>query len=114
MATLTTGTMECDIPSPGHDVAVRTVKFSLDRNVHEIDLCETHEAWILSNLGPFLAHARVAKSASAVPRKRTVLSRKRSADIRKWAREHGHDNVSDLGRIPASIVAEYEYAEANG
>jgi hypothetical protein len=38
---------------------------------------------------------------------RTVASRRRSHAIRAWALEHGIE-LSERGRIPASVVEQYE------
>ena len=40
---------------------------------------------------------------------RTAASRQRSSDIRAWARQQGL-SVSERGRIPASVVQQYEAA----
>jgi len=47
------------------------------------------------------------------PPGRTAASRQRSSDIRAWAKDHGMA-VSERGRIPASVVAEYQAATATG
>jgi hypothetical protein len=36
--------------------------------------------------------------------------RQRSAEIRAWAKRHGYD-VTERGRIPASVVQDYEKAQ---
>jgi hypothetical protein len=42
---------------------------------------------------------------------RTAASRQRSGDIRAWAKDHGIA-VSERGRIPASVVEQYQAAAA--
>jgi hypothetical protein len=37
------------------------------------------------------------------------MDREQASAIREWARKNGH-NVSDRGRIPASVVNAYEEA----
>ena len=40
-------------------------------------------------------------------RSRSGPGRERSSEIRAWAKQRGH-KVSERGRIPAAIIAEYE------
>jgi hypothetical protein len=40
-------------------------------------------------------------------RARSGPGRERSSEIRAWAKQRGH-KVSERGRIPAAIIAEYE------
>ncbi|MBO0880484.1 MAG: Lsr2 family protein [Mycobacterium sp.] len=51
-------------------------------------------------------------SAAARPRRRRAgASSASSADVRAWAREHGH-TVSDRGRLPAPILEAYRAASS--
>lgn len=99
----------CDL----HDDEVEgqeTVPFSLDGTSYEIDLCTKHAQELRNSLAPFVGHARRPPAARARGRRpRGVSSRERSAEIRAWAKAHGH-KVSERGRIPQSIVDEYESA----
>jgi hypothetical protein len=52
-------------------------------------------------------HARRAGSKQRQRPRRTTASRGRSADIRAWAKDQGVA-LSGRGRIPASIVQQYE------
>ncbi len=53
------------------------------------------------------ASETVSFSLDGTARARTGPGRERSAEIRAWARQRGH-KVSERGRIPAQIIAEYE------
>jgi hypothetical protein len=61
-------------------------------------------------LAPYIEHAR--KAGLAQPRRPGRTNRQRSGDIRAWAKEHGLA-VSERGRIPASVLEQYQ-AAANG
>jgi hypothetical protein len=52
-------------------------------------------------------------AAAARPRRRRAAasSSASSADVRAWAREHGH-TVSDRGRLPAPILEAYRAARS--
>jgi Lsr2 len=54
-------------------------------------------------------HARKAGRAQGRRAGRTVASRQRSGDIRAWAKQQGLA-VSERGRIPASVVEQYQAA----
>jgi hypothetical protein len=60
-------------------------------------------------LAPFTEHARQAGPGQRRRPARTSAARKRSADIRAWAKASGFP-VSDRGRIPASVAAQYQAA----
>lgn len=40
---------------------------------------------------------------------RSVATRRNSGEIRTWAKEHGIE-ISERGRIPASVIEQYEAA----
>jgi nucleoid-associated protein Lsr2 len=88
--------------------ADETVRFAVDGTEYEIDLSAKNAAAFRKRLAPYIEHARKAGRAPA-RRGRTAASRQRSGDIRAWARKHGLV-VSERGRIPASVVAQYEAA----
>jgi hypothetical protein len=95
--------------------AERTVAFNWDGHSYEIDLSKKNITAFEKALKPYLAAARTARPASGASRRRgtraTAASTKR-ADmhaIRDWARANGHE-VSDRGRIAASIIEAYEAA----
>jgi nucleoid-associated protein Lsr2 len=88
--------------------ADETVRFAVDGTEYEIDLSAKNAAAFRKRLAPYIEHARKAGRAPA-RRGRTAASRQRSGDIRAGARKHGLV-VSERGRIPASVVAQYEAA----
>jgi hypothetical protein len=60
-------------------------------------------------LAPYVEHARRAGRVQSHRPGRTAANRQRSGDIRAWAKEHGLA-VSERGRIPASVVGQYNAA----
>jgi Lsr2 len=54
-------------------------------------------------------HAHKASTGGRRHRARTGPSRERSAEIRAWAKQRGYE-VSERGRIPASVVEQYDAA----
>ena len=60
-------------------------------------------------IAPYIEHARKAGRGQGRRATRTASSRERSGDIRGWAKDHGIA-VSERGRIPASVVEQYEAA----
>jgi len=89
--------------------AEQTVRFAFDGTDYEIDLNAKNAAAFGKQLAPYLEHAR--RTGRAQPRRsgRAAGSRQRSGDIRAWANEHGLA-VSERGRIPASVVEQYNAA----
>ncbi len=90
--------------------ADETVRFGVDGTEYEIDLSANHAAAFRTLLAPYLQHARKAGPPQARRGGRTVASRRRSGDIRAWAKQHGLV-VSERGRIPVSVVQQYEAAD---
>jgi Lsr2 len=93
--------------------ADQTVRFAFGGADYEIDLSKKNAAAFRKKLAPFVEHAR--KAGRAQPRRaaRTAASRQRSGDIRVWAKDHGIA-VSERGRIPASVVEQYQAATGEG
>ena len=89
--------------------ADETVRFGLGGAEYEIDLSSKNARAFRKQLAPFVEHAR--KAGRGQPRRsaRTRSSRSRSSGVRTWAKEQGIA-VSDRGRIPASVVEQYEAA----
>ena len=86
----------------------RTRSFGIDGREYEIDLCRRHNDRLSQVLQSYVEAGR---RASRPPRRRrTMAHRQRSAEIRSWAKQHGIE-VSDRGRIPASVVSRFEQAE---
>jgi hypothetical protein len=107
MATKTTFALEDDLDGGPADV---TLRFGIGGAEYEIDLSTKNANKFRRQLAPFIDHARKAGTA---PRRRaparTASRRKRSGDIRVWAKAQGI-SVSDRGRIPASVIEQYEAA----
>ncbi|QBI56420.1 histone-like nucleoid-structuring protein Lsr2 [Streptomonospora litoralis] len=92
--------------------AEETVPFSIDGTSYEIDLNAENAEELRAAIMPFVESARKVRSAKSTGnrrRNRPSQNRQRTADIRAWAKQQGKE-VNDRGRIPASIVAEYEAA----
>jgi hypothetical protein len=105
VATKMTIVLEDDLDGGPAD---ETVRFGLDGVDYEIDLSKQHARAFRRELASFLVHARKAgrgRRRSA----RSTSGRRRSGDIRAWARGAGIQ-VSERGRIPASVVAQYQAA----
>jgi hypothetical protein len=104
MATKITVTLEDDLDGGPAD---ETVRFRVGGTEYEIDLNKKNAKAFRKQLAPFVEHAR--RAGRGQPRPRTSSIRQRSSDIRAWANEQGIA-VSGRGRIPASMVAQYEAA----
>ncbi|GAA2720434.1 Lsr2 family protein [Actinocorallia aurantiaca] len=92
--------------------ADETVSFSFDGVAYEIDLSSTNAKKLRDSLTPFIEHSRRAGSAKrgrTAGAKRGASNRERSADIRAWAKGQGI-KVNERGRIPASVVEQYDAA----
>jgi nucleoid-associated protein Lsr2 len=89
--------------------AEETVRFAVGGSEYEIDLSTKNAAAFRKHLAPFVEHARRARRGQSRHGVRTAASRPRSGDIRAWANDHGI-TVSGRGRIPASVVEQYEAA----
>jgi len=89
--------------------AEQTIRFAFDGTDYEIDLNAKNAATFGKQLAPYLEHARRAGRAQPRRAAPTVANRQRSGDIRAWAKEHGVV-VSERGRIPASVVEQYDAA----
>jgi nucleoid-associated protein Lsr2 len=99
--------------------AAETVRFAFEGAGYEIDLSTKNAKAFRKLLAPYVEHARKAGRAQGQRGRpqgrrggRTVASRQRSGDIRAWAKQNGLA-VSERGRIPASVVVQYQ-AAVNG
>jgi Lsr2 len=93
--------------------AVETVSFALDGVDYEIDLNLPHAREIRAQLSPFVEKARKAAGSPGRParQRRAGAGDKKNKEVRDWARKNGLQ-VSERGRIPANVVAEYETANS--
>jgi hypothetical protein len=90
--------------------ATETVNFGLDGVIYEIDLSSGNAGKLRTELAQYVEHARKASNAQVRRRRqRNGAGREQSARIREWAKSRGM-KVNERGRIPATIVAEYEAA----
>jgi len=101
-------TFACDydskeIPSGEH----MTRAFSLDGRDYEIDLCEKHSQKFDETMRRFADRGRRVSSRVGRTKRRTTAHRRRSAEIRAWAKRSGME-VSDRGRIPSQVISKYE------
>jgi hypothetical protein len=90
--------------------ADETVSFGVGGMHYEIDLNKKNARAFRRQLAPFVEHAR--KAGRGQRRPRTPSSPQRSGDIRTWANEQGIA-VSGRGRIPASVVEQYDAARGS-
>ncbi|WP_439592080.1 histone-like nucleoid-structuring protein Lsr2 [Microbacterium sp.] len=92
-----------------------TVLFSLDGVAYEIDLTDENAAALRSSLEPYLAagrsisSSRAVSSASGSAGKRRRPGQQDYSAIRAWAKSNGYE-VSERGRVPASVLEAYEAA----
>src|SRR6201986_858663 len=84
-----------------------TVSFGVDGSSYEIDLSAAKADKIRKELPLYIDKARKVSAPPRRRRPRTGPGRQRSAEIREWAKQRGY-HVNERGRIPASIVSEYE------
>ena len=109
MATTTTVSVTDDID--GSPNATK-VSFAYDGVNYELDLAKRNKSGFEKALKPYIQAAR--KAPSHGPRKVTPTRTRKSSPadltaIRTWAAENGHQ-VSDRGRIAATIIAAYNAA----
>jgi hypothetical protein len=99
--------------------ADETVSFALDGVSYEIDVSESNAQNLRDALAPWLGHARRVggrsggRARSAAGGQKAARSsgggREDLSAVRAWARENGHQ-VSDRGRISATVMSAYENA----
>jgi hypothetical protein len=89
--------------------ADQTVRFGLDGAEYEIDLSTSNATAFRERLAPFTQSAHKAGRAPRSRPGRSTADRERSGGIRAWARSQGIA-VSDGGRIPASVIEQYQAA----
>lgn len=92
--------------------ADETVTFGLDGTTYEIDLTDANAAALRDALAGYVGHARKVTSgrrSGGAGRKASSGSGVDTKAVREWARNNGHE-VSERGRVPASVVQAYEAA----
>lgn len=91
--------------------ADETVSFSLDGVSYEIDLSTDNAAKLRDVLNPYVESARRVGGRAQRGRRRAARDGggAKTQEIRAWAKSKGYE-VSERGRIPASIVEEFEKA----
>jgi nucleoid-associated protein Lsr2 len=97
----------CDLHDNSDTEAAETVSFSMGNTAYEIDVCTAHAKKLREKLQPYIEHGRRVRATTAPSRTRRSADRAHTAEVRAWAKEHGHQ-ISERGRIPASVVAGYE------
>jgi len=94
-----------------------TVLFSLDGVAYEIDLTDDNAAALRSALAPYVDAGRSisssrsssGSSSSASARRRRRPGQQDYSAVRAWAKSNGYQ-VSERGRVPASVLEAYEAA----
>ena len=89
--------------------ADETLRFGLGSVDYEIDLSKKNASRFRRQIAPYIEHARKAGRGQRRRPVRTASSREHSGDIRAWAKDQGIP-VSERGRIPASVVEQYQSA----
>jgi hypothetical protein len=108
MAVKTIVTLEDDLDG---GPAEETLRFGFGPAEYEIDLSAANASRFRAELAPFVEHARKPDRVQRARAGRSPASRRDSAQVRTWAKEHGIE-ISDRGRIPASVNDQYEAATA--
>jgi hypothetical protein len=90
-----------------------TVRFSLDGVSYEVDLNKKNMETLLQAFSKYIEVARKT-SGRAAPASSSSSAKKSNPQelqaIREWAKKNGHQ-VSDRGRIPATVVDAYNAAK---
>jgi hypothetical protein len=89
--------------------ADETLRFGLGGSEYEIDLSKKNASRFRRQIAPYIEHSRRAGRGQRRRSARTSSGRERSGDIRAWAKDQGIA-VSERGRIPASVVEQYQAA----
>jgi hypothetical protein len=106
MAAKTVVTLEDDLDGGSAD---ETLRFGLGAAEYEIDLSAANADRFRAQLAPFLSRARKITRSPRAGAGRSPASRRDSAHVRAWAIEHGIE-ISERGRIPASVIEQYDAA----
>ena len=106
MAAKTIVSLEDDLDGGPAD---ETLRFGFGPADYEIDLSAVNASRFRAQLAPFIEHARKPGRVQRARAGRTPASRRDSAEVRTWAKEHGIE-ISERGRIPATVTEQYEAA----
>src|SRR5215216_2233232 len=95
-----------------------TIRFSLDRQDYEIDLAERNAKALRDAVGKYVSAARRTPAGARGTGRgrggRTATATSRDYDpkaVRAWAESHGIE-VSQRGRVPADVIAQFRAAKA--
>ena len=108
-----TMTVLTDDVQGGNAPATQTITFALDGVSYVIDLGDDNVARLRADFATWTSHARGragTKGRRATGGRSATASSGRTAAVRAWARESGHE-VSDRGRIKADVLAAYDAAQ---
>lgn len=89
--------------------AASTVHFGFDDVSYEIDLSQEHADQFTAAIRPYMEAARRVSRARHPAPAGARAGRHDQSQVRAWARQQGL-RVSDRGRIPADVLAQYESA----
>jgi hypothetical protein len=94
--------------------AFRSIRFSFDGRLFEIDLSREHYDSFKHGLGPWMEAGReITKNAGTGSRgpRGPYRNGKQNQAIRQWGRDHGM-TVPDNGPIPKPLLVAYDMAHA--
>lgn len=112
MAKTTTVTITDDIDGSAN---AQTYELTYEGTAYTIDLSKKNKSALDKALKPYLDSAtrvrgtRTGRRGGARGRSDTSGRRQDLGDVRAWLRSQGHQ-VSDKGRIPRELMAEYDAA----
>ncbi|HSR85175.1 MAG TPA: Lsr2 family protein [Streptosporangiaceae bacterium] len=106
MATKIAVALEDDLDGGAAD---ETIRFRIGSAEYEIDLSKKNAKTFRAGLAPFVEHARKPGRGPRRAPGRPSSARERSGEIRAWAKAAGFA-ISDRGRIPASVIEQFEAA----
>lgn len=89
-----------------------TINIALDGASYVLDLSSKNASRLRKDFGKWLDHARKAPGSTRGRRSGGGTTRRdpeQTKKIRQWAQDNGHQ-VSERGRIPATVVEAYEAA----
>lgn len=85
MAARTVVTLEDDLDGSPAD---ETLRFGLGPSAYEIDLSAANASSFRAQLAPFIEHARKLGRGQRSQGGRSPATRRNSAEVRTWAKEH--------------------------